>query len=161
EQVFKFEGAIGCAGPVDFEGTVGLRPGGEADHGAVLLGDVRAPFGQSLRAEDQVLRMRQQVVTVALVGQRRAAVDTSRGGQVSRLPQPDHGHSLRHARSSQLRVIHGRSLSGLRMTQIRLIRPPATSNANTEMTRPSSWATRPGWPLTVRSRNTMVAGARR
>ena len=54
----------------------------------------------------------------------------------------------------------GRSLSGLRTTQMCLIRSPATSNANTVTVRPSCWATRPGWPLTVRSRNVMVPTAR-
>src|SRR6185369_10063815 len=53
-----------------------------------------------------------------------------------------------------------RSLSGLRTTQMCLIRSPATSNANTVTMRPSCWATRPGWPLTVRSVNAMVPDAR-
>src|SRR6266702_4253937 len=41
-----------------------------------------------------------------------------------------------------------------------LIRSPATSNANTVTMRPFCWATRPGWPLTVRSRNVMLPGVR-
>ena len=57
-------------------------------------------------------------------------------------------------------VVQGRSLSGLRTTQMCLIRSPATSNANTVTVTPSCWATRPGWPLTVRSRIVMVPGAR-
>ena len=50
-------------------------------------------------------------------------------------------------------VAQGRSFSGLRITQMCLILSPATSNANTVTVRPSCWATTPGWPLTVRSRN--------
>src|SRR5215475_6059493 len=57
-------------------------------------------------------------------------------------------------------VVQGRSFSGLRTTQMCLIRSPATSNANTVTMTPSCSATRPGWPLTVRSRNVMVPGAR-
>ena len=49
-------------------------------------------------------------------------------------------------------AVQGRSLSGLRTAQMCLIRPPATSNAYTATVTPSCWATRPGWPLTVRSR---------
>ena len=49
-------------------------------------------------------------------------------------------------------AVQGRSLSGLRMIQMRVIRSAATSNANTVTVTPSCWATRPGWPLTVRSR---------
>jgi hypothetical protein len=40
-----------------------------------------------------------------------------------------------------------------------LIRSPATSNANTVTMASASWATRPGWPLTVRSRS-VKSGAR-
>ncbi len=36
---------------------------------------------------------------------------------------------------------------------MRAIRSSATSNAYTVTVTPSSWATRPGWPLTVRSRS--------
>ena len=57
-------------------------------------------------------------------------------------------------------VVQGRSLSGLRTAQMCLIRSPATSNANTVTVTPSCWATRPGWPLTVRSRIVMLPGAR-
>ena len=49
-------------------------------------------------------------------------------------------------------VAQGRSLSGLRIAQMSVIRSPATLNAYTVTVMPSSWATRPGWPLTVRSR---------
>src|SRR5262249_28774871 len=56
--------------------------------------------------------------------------------------------------------VQGRSFSGLRTTQMCLIRSPATSKANTVTMTPSCSATRPGWPLTVRSRNVMVPGAR-
>ena len=34
-----------------------------------------------------------------------------------------------------------------------LMRPPAMSNATTVTVTPSCWTTRPGWPLTVRSRS--------
>ncbi|MGA8112679.1 MAG: hypothetical protein WCA46_03340 [Actinocatenispora sp.] len=50
------------------------------------------------------------------------------------------------------------SFPGLRTTQIRVIRSPATSNANTVRVTPSCRATRPGWPLTVRSRTVMPLG---
>jgi hypothetical protein len=46
------------------------------------------------------------------------------------------------------------------MAQMRVIRSPETSNANTVAVTPSCWATRPGWPLTVRSRNVTLPGAR-
>ena len=49
-------------------------------------------------------------------------------------------------------VVQGRSFSGLRMAQMCLIRPPVMSNASTVTVTPSCWATRPGWPLTVRSK---------
>ena len=56
-------------------------------------------------------------------------------------------------------VVQERSLSGLRTAQMCLIRSPARSNANTvTVTPPSCCATRPGWPLTVRSRMRHVAG---
>ena len=45
----------------------------------------------------------------------------------------------------------GRSLSGLRTDQMCAIRSPTTSKAMTVTVTPACWATRPGWPLTVRS----------
>jgi hypothetical protein len=57
-------------------------------------------------------------------------------------------------------VVQGRSLSGLRTAQMWVIRPPATANANTVTVTPSCWATRPGWPLTLRSRILTLPGAR-
>jgi hypothetical protein len=55
----------------------------------------------------------------------------------------------------------GRSLPGLSTAQMRVIWPAAISNAYTATVRPSCWATRPGWPLTVRSRNLTLPGAAR
>ncbi len=57
-------------------------------------------------------------------------------------------------------VVQGRSLPGLRTAQMWVMRSAATSNANTVTVRPSCWATRPGWPLTVRSMIVMVPAAR-
>src|SRR6202042_2884045 len=46
EHVFQLDGAARLPGP-----------GGEADYGTVLLSDVHAALGQSLRSQDQVLRV--------------------------------------------------------------------------------------------------------
>jgi hypothetical protein len=62
-----------------------------------------------------------------------------------------------HARQP---VVQGRSFSVLRATQMCLIPSPATSNANTVTVAPSTCATRPGWPLTVRSRSVAFPGVR-
>jgi hypothetical protein len=52
--------------------------------------------------------------------------------------------------SSSEAILQGWSFSGLRTAQMCLIRPSATSDAHTVTVTPSCWATRPGWPLTVR-----------
>src|ERR1700691_373800 len=57
-------------------------------------------------------------------------------------------------------VIQGRSLPGFRTAQMWVIRSSAIRNANTVTVTPYCWATRPGWPLTVRSRNVTLSGAR-
>ena len=64
------------------------------------------------------------------------------------------------ARGSGQPVVQGRSLSGLRTAQMCVILSPTTSNANTVTVTPSCWATRPGWPLTVRSRIVRPPGTR-
>jgi hypothetical protein len=53
-----------------------------------------AALGQAFWPQDQVFRMSKQVVTVARIRQRRATVDTARGGQVGRCSKPDHSHSV-------------------------------------------------------------------
>lgn len=47
----------------------------------------------------------------------------------------------------------GRSFSGLRTTRIRVTRPSETPNEATVITTPARRATRPGTPLTDRSRS--------
>ena len=80
-----------------FHHTADFGPGGEADHLAVMFRDVRTALGQPGRAQDQVLRVSEQVVAVARVGQRRAAIDVARGGQVSGQAEPDAVGVLIHA----------------------------------------------------------------
>lgn len=52
-------------------------------------------------------------------------------------------------------AVHGRSFSGLRTAQMCVIRPSARPNAATVTVTPPRWATRPGRPLTERSRSVM------
>jgi hypothetical protein len=68
------------------------------------------------------------------------------------------GHTLSEACQP---VAQGRSLPGLSMAQMRVIWSPAIWNAYTATVMPSCWATRPGWPLTVRSRSLTLPGAAR
>ncbi len=63
------------------------------------------------------------------------------------------GLVLRRARAGWPSRAHGRSFSGLRTTQIRVTRPSEMSNEATVMTTPARRATRPGTPLTDRSRS--------
>jgi hypothetical protein len=57
-------------------------------------------------------------------------------------------------------AVQGRSFPGFNTAQMCVIRSPATANAYTATVTPSCCATRPGRPLTVRSRILTLPGAR-
>ena len=60
--------------------------------------------------------MSKQVIAVASIRQRSAAVDAGRGAEVGRCSKPDHSHSVQHAaRAAQVESALGSDLADARI----------------------------------------------
>ena len=81
-----------------------------------VMNEALIDAGKEVVAELRVVG--EQVVAVARIRQRCAAVDTGRGGQIGRCSEPDHSHSVQQA----ARTAHVQSAPGGDLADVRTCR---------------------------------------